>query len=188
MKLRRFILIFGILAFVEAHAELPEWQIDYASSKVSFVAKQAGAEFEGHWDEWDAEVRFDPSDLANSSAVARFHASSVQTSDLERDQTLQDGEWFDGAAHPLIIYEAIAFSPSADGGFEAASTLTVKGISVPVIFRFRVSEDAGIRALKGEAEIDRLAAGLGLGEWADTKWIGQFVRVHVVLHARDLGS
>ncbi len=164
-------------------SNLDSWQIDYDNSKVSFFAEQAGAEFEGLWRNWNAEVRFDPGHLGASTARAQFNIDSVHTGDSERDETLQDAEWFDGKAHPLVIFEATEFSAFQDGSFEADSVLTVKGVEMPLTFRFQLQEDAERTVLNGEATIDRLAAGLGLGEWADTSWIGQFVRVKVELHA-----
>lgn len=180
----RFALPFiGIIAFSSVQAELAPWSIDYEQSKVSFFAKQAGAEFEGHWDQWTAEVRFDPQDLAQSHALAHFRVSSLATFDRERDATLLDPEWFDGGAHPIATFEAREFEMRPDGGFLAASELEVKGLRTPLTFQFEVREEDGMQVLRGEAEIDRLAARIGTGEWLDTTWIGQFVRVEVILYA-----
>lgn len=164
-------------------AEIDPWNIDYTQSKVSFFAKQAGAEFSGHWEKWTAEVRFDPGNLAQSHALANFHVSSVATFDPERDATLQDPEWFDGQAHPIATFEAKEFTLNADGTFDAASELEVKGLRTALTFRFDVQEEDGSAVLRGQAEIDRLAAGIGTGEWMDTSWIGKFVRVEVILYA-----
>ena len=69
------VLVVGICGFSSAGAKLAPWIIDYEKSKVSFIAEQAGAEFKGHWDHWDAEVRFDPAVLSESYAIANFHVS-----------------------------------------------------------------------------------------------------------------
>ncbi len=176
-------LFFAIIGFSCAHAEPAPWSIDYRQSKVSFFARQAGAEFEGHWARWRAEVRFDPQHLAQSHAIANFHVASVATFDAERDATLQDPEWFDGEAHPIARFKANEFGMRPEGRFIAASELEVKGLRTPLTFEFEVREEDGFTVLEGEAEIDRLAAGIGTGEWLDTAWIGQFVRVEVILYA-----
>ena len=176
-------LFIGIMGCSLVHAENVPWDIDYAQSKVSFFAKQAGAEFEGHWDRWTAEVRFDPEHLAQSHATAHFHVSSVATFDPERDATLQDPEWFDGESHPIATFEASEFELNPDGSFDASSEFTVKGLRTPLIFHFEIREEDGLTVLEGETKIDRLAAGVGTGEWMDTTWIGQFVRVEVILYA-----
>ena len=176
-------LLFAILGVSFVHAELAPWNIDYTQSRVSFFAKQSGAEFEGRWEQWAAEVRFDAENLAASHAIARFHVSSVVTFDPERDATLQDPEWFDGDTHPIAIFEAKEFEMNPDGSFSAASEFEVKGLRTPLTFHFEVDEQDGLTVLNGVAEIDRLATAIGTGEWVDTVWIGQFVRVEVILYA-----
>ena len=176
-------LFIGVTGCSLVHAQSAPWDIDYAQSKVSFFAKQAGAEFEGHWDQWTAEVRFDPENLAESHAIAHFHVSSVATFDPERDATLQDPEWFAGESHPIATFEATGFELNPDGSFDASSEFRVKGLRTPLTFHFEIREERGLMVLEGETEIDRLAAGIGTGEWLDTTWIGQFVRVEVILHA-----
>ncbi len=173
----------GVFGISSAIASPDLWHIDYEKSSVNFFAQQAGAEFEGRWRTWDAEIRFDPQQLDASHASARFHVESVDTRDAERDHTLRDAEWFDGEAHPIAHFETQSFSAMPDGRFKADSMLTIKALSMPLTFHFRYSQEANQVVLEGEAKIDRLAAGLGLGEWSDTSWIGQFVQVRVMLHA-----
>ena len=176
-------LVAGSIGFPMASSALPMWEIDYKKSRVSFVVEQAGAEFEGRWGEWDAQIQFDPEVLSESYAIAKFRVSSVFTFDAERDETLQDREWFDGATHPVATFEAKRFGLGEDGQFEAGAELEIKGRRTPLTFVFTYEEMDGVLVLKGEAQIDRLAAGIGTGEWMDTAWIGQFVRVKVMLYA-----
>ncbi len=175
--------VLAVLA-ATASAEPAPWQIDYERSRVEFVAEQAGAEFKGHWSDWRADVRFDPGNLAASSASVVFRASSVVTHDSERDSTLQETDWFDGKRHPMLRFEASHFRAEADGGYVAASELLIRGRRTPLEFRFRLHEEGGWTLLAGEARIDRILAGVGTGEWLDTNWIGQFVHVNVRLYAQ----
>ena len=48
---------------------------------------------------------------------------------------------------------------------------------LPVTFRFKGPADGKSAALTGEATIHRLDFGIGQGEWRDTKWLGNDVRV-----------
>ena len=157
-------------------AEPAPWAIDYPASRLEFEAEQAGAEFRGAFDRFEADVRFDSNDLASSRARVRVRTTSVATEDDERDGILRGAGWFESDAFPEAIFEASTFEPTADG-FRASGTLTIRTTTVPVTFEFVLTE-AGLR---GSAELDRLALGLGLGEWADPSWIGHPVRVDVVL-------
>ena len=84
----------------------------------------------------------------------------------------------------FLRFETRRFIKNADGSFDAASELYVKGLHTPLTFHFKVREENGLTVLEGEARIDRLAAGIGTGEWMDTAWLGQFVRVEVILYAK----
>ena len=157
-------------------AEPPAWSIDYAKSRISFVAEQAGAKFPGRFERFEADVHFDPKALANSFAVVRVETASVATDDGERDSILRGDGWFESDKHADARFEARAFEAVASG-YRAQGTLSIGDKSTPVVFEFRLT-DAG---LAGSCDLDRLNLGLGLGDWADEKWIGRSVHVDVVV-------
>ena len=65
------------------------------------------------------------------------------------------------------------------GARAARGRLTVKGVTrdLPVTFRVKGPADGRSAPLTGEATIRRLDFGIGQGEWQDTKWLGNDVRV-----------
>lgn len=166
-------------------SDLDAWNIDYDASYIKFTATQAGAGINGEWQEWHADIRFDEARLDASLFDVSIAVTAVETLDDDRDTVLQDAEWFDGQNYPEVLYQAGNINRSAAGKFEALGAMTVKGRSVPVALDFTVSEDAGRVVLDGTTELDRLALDLGLGEWSDTRWIGQFVTVSVHVEASD---
>ena len=160
------------------------WDIDYEKSAIRFTAEQAGAEFEGEWKEWSAELRFDPDALDSSSFNVAVSVAGVDTLDRERDETLLDPEFFDGATFPLVHYRANEFSDGAeDGVFIADGAIEVKGSATPAKLTFTIERDEGRVILEGSARLDRLALNVGTGEWEDTAWIGQHVDVEVRVEA-----
>lgn len=84
----------------------------------------------------------------------------------------------------MVQYRASRFNRNDAGNFEALGALTVKGRNVPITLDFTVLRDGGRYVLDGTAELDRLELDLGLGEWSDTRWIGQFVTV--VVHVETI--
>ncbi len=182
------VIIAGIMLLTPAsRAQEPEpalWNIDYGKSAIRFTAEQAGAEFEGEWKEWSAELRFDPDALGSSSFSVAVTVAGVDTLDRERDETLLDPEFFDGASFPLVHYRANAFSAGAeDGVFIADGAIEVKGSATPAKLRFTVERSADKVLLRGRTTLDRLALKVGIGEWKDTAWIGQHVDVDVRVEA-----
>lgn len=158
--------------------EPPLWNIDFDNSFIRFVAVQAGADFTGEWRQWQADMRFQPDQLAQSRFRVSIATDGVSTNDDDRDSTLQDSEWFNAKAYPNIIFETGQIKPDGDA-FAAAATLTLKGNTYPVNFRFSVANSGATRTLTGESTLDRLAINVGTGEWTDTEWVGQFVNVNV---------
>jgi cytochrome b561 len=157
----------------------PQWTIDYDRSYIRFTAEQAGANFTGAWTDWSADMRFADRALADSRFDVEIRVAGVDTRDEERDQTLMEAEWFDAAEFPRVTFRTRAMRRLEAGGFAAEATLAVKGERHPVTFEFDVAADGAQRELTGRARLDRLALGVGMGEWTDTEWVGRFVDVDV---------
>jgi len=174
VRLITFALILGATsAWCDAP---PAWQIDYAKSRIGFLAEQAGAKFPGRFEHFEADVHFDPKALADSYAVVRVATASVATDDGERDGILRGEGWFESDKHADAHFEARGFEATANG-YRAKGQLTIGDKSTPVLFDFHLT-DSG---LAGACDLDRLSLGLGLGDWADEKMIGHRVHVDVVV-------
>jgi polyisoprenoid-binding protein YceI len=178
MKTSLFVV--GMLVCALAAAEPNRWTIDYASSRIAFTAEQAQAPFEGSFKTFEADVRFDPAALAQSSADVQIDTASVATSDNKRDGILRGEGWFEAEQFPKAHFTAKDFVKTPTG-FDAHGELTIRSATVPVTFHFTLKDDGGHVELHGEADLDRFAFQLGLGDWADTKWIGKAVHVAVTL-------
>ncbi|NJN51776.1 MAG: YceI family protein [Gammaproteobacteria bacterium] len=168
-------------------AELPLWQIDEQRSSLEFVAEQAGAKFRGRIARFDAQVRFDSDRLAESRAEVAIDMRTATTYESERDGIMQGAGWFETAAFPHARFEAAQFVRTGNG-FTARGQLVVRGVAHPVAFDFTVEAAGEAQRLEGRALLDRVALGLGLGEWADPAWIGTDVAVEVVLMTAPAAS
>jgi cytochrome b561/polyisoprenoid-binding protein YceI len=166
-----------------ASSELPVWQIDYANSYIRFVGSQAGADFDGEWLSWSAALQFSSASKANGVFDVTVKTAEVNTNDQERDDVMSDPEWFDTRAFPAAFYRASSFIENADGSFDAQGQLIIKDVASPVVLRFTVDEQDGSRILIGHAEFKRLDLGVGVGEWEDTSWVDDEVRVNVRIQA-----
>jgi len=178
MKAQLFVI--ALFVSTSAAAEPNRWTIDYASSRIAFTAEQAEAPFDGAFKTFEADVRFDPAQLAGSSADVQIDTASVATSDKERDGILRGTGWFESEQFPRARFTAKQFAKANDG-YEARGELTIRSVTLPAIFRFTLKDEGGRLELHGQADLDRLAFQLGLGDWADPKWIGKTVHVAVTL-------
>lgn len=177
------VIVVGIVALTPAsraqEIEPAIWNIDYEKSAIRFTAEQAGADFDGEWKQWSAELRFDPAALDTSSFDVTVTVSGVDTLDRERDETLLDPEFFDGVNFPLVRYRATAFSGTPDGSYLARGSIEVKGNATPADLKFTVEREEDRVVLTGAVTLDRLVLQVGTDEWEDTAWIGQHVDVKV---------
>jgi polyisoprenoid-binding protein YceI len=180
VTIRAVSILFMLISAVAVAAEPNRWTIDYGASKLAFTAEQAQAKFDGAFTKFDADVRFDPNALGDSRADVVIDTASVTTADKERDGILSGDGWFETSAYPQARFSAKTFAQTADG-FEARGDLKIRDKTVPVVFKFTLTENGGRTELHGSADLDRFAFGLGLGDWADTKWIGGSVHVVVTL-------
>ena len=162
-----------------ASSTLPVWNIDYEASFIHFTGDQAGAEFDGVWQDWDAKLQFSPDDLAGSRFDVTIRTAAVETQDDDRDATLSDPEWFDPKNFPEAHYRASRFSDNGNGEFVAHGQLSIKDNAAPVDLVFKVDSSGNERVLTGSAELLRLDLGVGTGEWEDTDWVGNEVSVEV---------
>ena len=165
------------------NSDLPLWRIDYSASHIKFVGVQAGAEFEGVWESWSANMRLSVDDLSASAFDVTIDATSAETFDFERDLTLGDPEWFDTMNFPAVYFRSSNFSRSIDGSYKAEGQIVIKSVASPMQLRFTVEENGNKRLLVGTAQLDRLALGIGTSEWEDTELVGKDVSVQVRVEA-----
>jgi polyisoprenoid-binding protein YceI len=161
-----------------------QWSMQPKESKLTFVGEQAGAQFEGAFDKFSADIRFDPKDLAGSRFDVKIDTASVNTKDSERDETLRGADLFDVKRFASAHYVADKFTDKGGNKYSATGKLTMRDVTkdVPIEFTFE-SKDGGAW-LKGTAKIKRLDFGVGQGEWKDTSTVGNDVQVRFALRLK----
>lgn len=159
----------------------PCWKVDYENSRLGFSGVQADAGFTGIFEQWHADICFDPDDLAGSAFAVVVDPGSVNTRASDRDEALRGPEFFHVRKWPEATYETTGFAET-ENGFCARGQLTLRGVtrSVPLDFEFARDADGGAR-LTGQAELLRLDFDVGLGEWRDTQWVANEVTVEFML-------
>lgn len=165
-------------------SSLDQWDIDYEKSSITFIGDQAGARFEGEWQQWTAAIQFDRNNLEDSRFDVTIDLTSGFSNDQERDDTIRSEEFFNVEQFPSASYQADLFSVS-DNGFVGQGRLSIKGIAADVPLEFTVTDsELGGQLLVGKAELDRFTWNIGTGQWLDTTWVGQQVFVEVRVEAK----
>ena len=151
-----------------------------SGSRLQFTAAYDGEEFTGHFQKFDAAIRFDPKDLAHSRFDVRIPLASARTDNEERDEALLGPDFFNATGQPEARYEATKFVKLKDGRWRADGTLTLRGIrrAVPLVFTLTGGDKP---VLVGDATVNRLDFKVGTGDWADLDMIPNKVKVHTRL-------
>ena len=87
-------LLVLVLVCVSVALAATQWSMQPRESKLTFVGTQAGAEFEGAFERFTADIRFDPQDLAGSRFDVKIDLASVNSRDSERDDTIKGADLF----------------------------------------------------------------------------------------------
>jgi polyisoprenoid-binding protein YceI len=162
-------------------AAASQWNMQPRDSKLTFVGKQAGAEFEGTFERFVSDIRFDPQDLAGSHFDVRIDLASVNSRDSERDDTIRGPDLFAVKQFPTGHYVADKFSARGGNKYAATGKLTLRDVTRDVPIEFTFEKNASGAWLKGEATLQRLEFGVGQGEWKDTETVGNEVKVRFAL-------
>lgn len=175
---RRWTPLFGLLAFVATSA--PGQGVIVEKSDIRFVTKQMGANIEGRFRKWRANVVFKPQALASSKAELDIDLASIDLGSTEFEDEVRGAAWFDTAKFPVARFASTSIKDLGGGRYELAGQLTIKGIArdvaVPVTLR---SDAAGNRIAEGRFTLKRLDYKLGDGPWADTDMVANEVVVAV---------
>lgn len=171
----------ALLCAVGLAVAAAQWLMQPKESKLSFVGTQAGAEFEGTFKKFTADIKFDPKDLAASRFDVKIDVASVDTQDGERDDTMKTADLFDVKRFPAARYVADKFTAAGGNKYNATGKLTIRDVTRDVPIEFTFEDKDGSAWLKGTARLKRLDFGVGQGEWKDTSTVANDVKIRFAL-------
>lgn len=157
-----------------AEVALPQtgqWAIDHERSSLSFTITFTGNAVIGEVANWSADIRFDPDDLDNASALISLDMTSVTLANPTLQAQAAAGDGFDLANHATATYEAAEFTRTDDGRFLASGVLTLRGTGVTVPVSFTFDESDGVANVQGSAQLSRLDFSIGAVGAADEAWL-----------------
>jgi polyisoprenoid-binding protein YceI len=175
----------ALLSPALAIAAPPVWTVDKAASTLGFAGTVTGQGFTGVFHRWDAVIHFDPKDLARSDVAATIDMTSAATGDRDRDALWPDEDWLWTSHFPHASFVAHSFRETGPGRYEAAGVLTLRGVAKPLTLPFTLAITGSSAKMSARVPLNRLAFGVGQGEWKATDTVAAEVTVMVDLTAHQ---
>ena len=159
--------LLSVLILLPLAANGAEWTVRKDESSLVFEGRQGSTPFEGRFESFDAEIDFDPENLAGSTATVMIDMASGTTGNPSMDGQLPGSQWFAVDDHPQARFEATSFHKvDGDGRYEAIGTLTIRGTSKDLALPFTLAIDGDVARADGRVAIMRDAYGVGQGQFA----------------------
>jgi polyisoprenoid-binding protein YceI len=168
----------------KAGAAAPAWTVDKAASRIRFKSAFSGQAFEGGFSRWDAQINFDPRNLAGSKAVVTIDLASANTGDKDRDETIPTGDWFNVSKFPRATFTTTAIRSLGGDRYQATGTLNLKGVARPVTLPFTLAITGDQARMNGQVVLKRNDFGVGAGQFSGADTVPFEVTVVVAVAAR----
>lgn len=124
------------------------WQVKSGSLGIRF--KQFGSEVSGDFSDWTAAIQYDETNQTGDITVT-IDIASLDIGGVTKNA--MEAEYFDATAFPTATYQA-QIKP-ADSGLVAEGTLTLRGVTIPLVLPFDLTIQDGVAVAKGSTQTDR---------------------------------
>jgi polyisoprenoid-binding protein YceI len=160
----------------------PRWTVDHEKSKLGFSVLWSGEDFVATFKSWQADIVFDPADLAHSRVSVSIDVGSESSGFDENDEGLKGTQGFEVSRFPTARFVATKFSRSKTG-YVAEGTLTLHGVTKPVTLPFTLAFKGKTARMVGKVSLMRADFGLARGEFGGDTPIARAVTVQIDLTA-----
>ena len=166
------------------------WTIDTSHSAINFSIRHFFTPVNGLFDEYDAEVYFDPANLEGSSISVTIPVTSINTRNERRDGHLQSEDFFNAETWPSMQFvSSEVVAGEGENEFIAKGELTIRDVTEPFELPFRLlgvmdhpfQENMLVAGIVSEFQLLRNDFGVGTGDWAATAVVGDEVNVRLNL-------
>jgi polyisoprenoid-binding protein YceI len=110
-----------------------DYELDPSHTRIGFAARHAMvATVHGRFGIWSGNIHIDGANPAKSTAEILIDASSIDTSNDQRDGHLRSPDFLDVANHPTIAFRSTAVYLVDTETYRITGDLTIRGTTRPV--------------------------------------------------------
>ena len=111
------------------------YTMDKNHSRLSFTATHFGiSHVEGNFKVFDATLNAGKEDFSDAVIQMTANVRSIDTDVEMRDNDLRGDSWFDVEKYPLLTFKSTAFKKVTDHNYKLEGTITIHGITKPIVF------------------------------------------------------
>lgn len=190
-KIIQYIFIISLVIGVSsmAYADAPKWEIDPAHAGIYFSIDHIFSKVKGHFNDFHAEIYFDPDNLDQSRASFTVKVNSIDTNNTKRDGHLRSDDFFGAKKYPEMRFESSAVKHSDGNRYMVEGTMTVKDVSRQVNLPFTFlgvqpnpfNPKQEVAGFELNMTIDRFDYNVGNGKFLDLGVVGKYVDVEITL-------
>ena len=181
--IKSLLALLALILSVSGSAWGAQWTVDKAQSRIVFIATFEGAEFEGRFTRYDADLRFDEQTPIDSRFEVRIDLLGTDTGSSELNEGMQLSDWFDSGRFPQATFISSEIRATGKGRFLAIGALSIKGITREVRLPFAWNREGTQAVIDGETTLKRTDFLIGAGDWSSGDIVGLPVKLtaHLVL-------
>jgi polyisoprenoid-binding protein YceI len=159
------------------------WTVNYARSHLGFSVQWSNEPFSAVFKRWNADIDFDPDDLAHSRVAVMIDLASEASDEPDFDSGLKGAQGFQTSQFPAARFVAASFARKGPNAYVAQGTLTLRGISRDMMLPFTLAISGRTAHMAGTAHVLRTDFGVGLGEWSAATPVSHDVSIAIDLTA-----
>ncbi len=131
---------FTVAAFTQPAAAAQPWTIDKSHASITFQADHLGfSVVNGRFHDFNAEILFDPENLAATEIAVTIAAASVDTGWPDRDRHIRSRDFLDVESYPEITFVSTSVRGTGDATARITGDLTMIGQTREVTFEARLN-------------------------------------------------
>jgi len=156
MKKLVFLLNFILISGCACYA-----QNTITHSAITFKIKNLGIDVGGTIGGLQANINFNPANLAAASIEASVDVKTLNTDNSLRDEHIKSDEFFDPARYPKILLKSVSIVHKSGNKYTGRFNLTIKNKTKAVEIPFVYTSKGPETTFNGTFKINRLDFGLG---------------------------
>jgi polyisoprenoid-binding protein YceI len=118
--------------------EKGSYQLDPSHATVLFKINHMGlSTFVGRFNQFDAQLEFDPANIAAATLSAVIDITSVDVNNPDLEETLRGSNWFDVERYPQAIFKTTSVLAVDQNTADFTGNLMLHGVTAPIVLRVK---------------------------------------------------